>query len=113
MVTDLENLGCHGVKLSEIPGNGCKPRGYNTAREILIDRKIDKKDELERKIEEAEKELEKIVETITKMPTKKYSDILIQKYVTKTKVTKQISGMRYRHLYDAYLEFYHTWENKE
>lgn len=108
---DLAGLGYRGIKLSPLNGNGCKPRGYNTAITTLIVAMIGIRDDLIRKKNAAEAELEKIVRTLPKMPTKLYSEILIQKYITRAKTTKQISNMRYKHLDDALLEYYHSWKD--
>ena len=108
-ITELAGLGYRGTKLSKVPGNGCKPRGCSTARDIHIEETIDEQKELTRKIKKADTELTKIVKTLHKMPTKLYSDILIKKYITKTRTTQRERYLRRYHLDDAYLEFYYTW----
>ena len=115
MDADLISLSCRRAKLSEMPGNGCKRPGYNTAY-TYIDKKIDEKDELERKKDSVKAELKKIEETIDKMPTKLYRDILTRLYYdisNGTKTTQHDRDLRRYHINNAYLEFYHTWENKE
>lgn len=79
-IDELAGLGYRGNKLSKVPGNGCKPRGCSTARDIHIEETIDEQRELIRKIKKADAELTKIVKTLHKMPTKLYSEILIKKY---------------------------------
>ncbi len=108
-IAELAGLGYRGNKLSKAPGNGCKPRGCSTAQEILIVETIDEQNELRHKIKKADTELKKIVKTLHKMPTKLYSDILIQKYVSRTRTTQRERDLRRYHLDDAYLEFYDTW----
>ena len=110
-IDELNELGYRGNKLSEAPGNGCKPRRCSPTIAMHIEEMIDEKDELKCKIKKAEIELKKIVKTLHKMPTKLYSESLIKKYITRIKVTKKMSYQRYNHLDDAYLEFYHTWKN--
>lgn len=104
---ELADLGYRGAKLSKVPGNGCKPRGC-TMRSMLIEEKLDEVREIEREIKKVEAQLKKITKTLAKMPTKKYYDILIKKYVTRTKTTQQDWNLRNYNLADAYLEYYHT-----
>lgn len=50
------------------------------------------------------------------MPTKLYRDILTRLYYdisNGTKTTQHDRDLRRYHINNAYLEFYHTWENKE
>ena len=107
---ELGDLGYRCAKLSKTPGSGCKPRGC-TMRSMLIEEKLDEVREIEREIDKVKVQLKKITRTLAKMPTKKYYDILIQKYITRAKTTKQISNMRYKHLDDALLEYYHSWKD--
>lgn len=108
-IAELTELGYRKNKLSKAPGTGCKPRGC-TAKEMLLEKAIDEQNEVKCKMKKAEIELKKIVKILHKMPTDSYKDILIKKYVTRTKMTQRDRDLRRYHLDDAYLEFYRTWQ---
>ena len=109
IVSKMTALGCRRAKLSPLNGNGCKPRGTTMTPNIKMCRLMDELGAIREEMIETEVKLNKIINAIFKMPTERYRDILLKKYVTGDKVSARERDLRYYYLYPAYLEFYNTY----
>lgn len=109
IVSKMTALEYRRAKLSKAPGNGCKPRGTSTLPSVKMCGLMDELGAIEEEITETEVKLNKIMNTIFKVPTERYRDILLKKYVTREKVSAKERDLRYYYLYPAYLEFYSTY----
>lgn len=114
IVSKMTALGCRRAKLSPLNGNGCKPRGTSTQPSMKMCRLMDELGAIKEEITETEVKVNKIMNTIFKMPTERYKEILLKKYVTSDKVSARERDLRYYYLYPAYLEFYNIyyWNKK-
>lgn len=102
----LEVLGCRRAKLSPLHGNGCKPRGTSPTMNLHMCKLLDELSEIEEEINITKHKINKVRNAIDVMPTAKYRDILLKKYITKEKTTQRDWNLRYCFLNAAYLEFF-------
>jgi len=106
IVSKLEVLGDHRARFSPLGGNGCKPRGTSLMLNSHMCKLLDELSDIENEKIETETKLNRIINAIFAMPTEKYKDILIKKYITKEKTTQQDWNLRYCFLDIACLEFF-------
>lgn len=109
IVSKMTALGCRRAKLSPLNGNGCKPRGTSPLPTTKMCRLIDDLGAIREAITETEVKLNKIMNTIFKMPTERYKDILLKKYVTSGVLSDNDRKLRQRYLNSACLEFYNAY----
>lgn len=109
IIDKMAALGYRRAKLSPLNGNGCKPRGTSTQPSTKMCRLIDELGAIKEEITETEVKLNKIMNTIFKMPTERYKDILLKKYVTNSVLSGNDRLIRFRYLDAACLEFYNTY----
>lgn len=106
IVSKMVALGCRRAKLSPLNGNGCKSRGTNTLPSIKMCKFIDELGDIREEMIETEVKLNKIMNAIFKMPTQRYRNILLKKYVVNVVLSDADRQLRRRYLLLAYLEFY-------
>ena len=109
IVSKMTALEYRRAKLSKAPGNGCKPRGTSTLPSVKMCGLMDELGAIEEEITETEVKLNKIMNTIFKVPTERYKDILLKKYVTNSVLSGNDRLIRFRYLDAACLEFYNTY----
>lgn len=106
IVSKMTALEYRRAKLSKAPGNGYKPRGTSTLPSVEMCRLMDELGAIEEEIIATELKLNRILNAIWEMPTERYRDILLKKYVTKEKTTQRDWNLNYCFLSAAYLEFF-------
>ncbi len=102
----LEALGYRRARLSPLNNNGSKPRGTNFTANLHMYELLDELIEIEDEKSETEAKLNRIINAIFTMPTERYKDILIKKYLAKEKTTQRDWNLRYCFFDAACLEFF-------
>lgn len=106
IVAKMVALGCRRAKLNPLNGNGCKPRGTTATPNSKMCRLFEELGAVKEEMIETEFKLNRITNAIFKMPTERYRDILLKKYVINVVLSDNDRQLRRRYLLLAYLEFY-------
>ena len=112
IVSKMTALEYRRAKLSKAPGNGCKPRGTSTLPSVEMCRLMDELGAIEEEIIATELKLNRILNAIWEMPTERYRDILLKKYVINSVLSDNERKLRQRYLKSAYLEFFRIYYSR-
>lgn len=102
----LEVLGCRRARLSPLNGNGCKPRGTSPTMNLHMCKLLDELSEIEEEINITKHKINKVRNAIDVMPTARYRDILMKKYIIHDVLSENDRKLRQRYINAAYLEFF-------
>ena len=102
----LEVLSCRRAKLSPLNGNGCKPRGSSPTVNLQMCKLLDELSEIEEEINITKHKINKVRNAINVMPTARYRDILMKKYIMHDVLSENDRKLRQRYINSAYLEFF-------
>lgn len=102
----LEALGYRRESLSQLKSSWCKPYGTSIQSELHMCKLLDELIEVGDEKIATETKLNRIINAIFAMPTEKYKDILIKKYLIHEVLSTSDRQSRHRYLNNAYLEFF-------